>query len=116
LSVRGSPSIVAGGGQDREISMSERRGDEATSDGRHDARIGARWGPRVDTTELRELYAPQKVEPFVVPSGGIDNLALHSTDVFPIRGQGDYGTRSELTVDFQGYFRVPRDPRLRDLA
>src|SRR5205823_2870538 len=33
----------------------------------------------------------------------IDNLALHSTDIFTIPGKG------EFTVDFSGYFRVARD-------
>lgn len=61
------------------------------------------WGPRADTSGLRDLYAPRQVEPYTVPPGGIDNLALHSTDVFTIPGRG------EFTVDFKGYFRVARD-------
>lgn len=69
------------------------------------------WGPRVDLTKLQDNYAPQKVEPFTVPPGGIDNLALHSTDVFTIPGHG------EFTVDFAGYFRVARsNPTTRDWA
>ncbi len=60
------------------------------------------WGPRVKTTGLKQLYAPQKVEPYTVPPGGIDNLGLHSTDMFTIPGQG------EFTVDFSGYFQVAR--------
>lgn len=63
---------------------------------------GLVWGPRVDLTRLEEKYAPQRVEEFKVPPGGIDNLALHSTDVFAIPGRG------EFTVEFEGYFRVAR--------
>src|SRR5687768_14255575 len=61
------------------------------------------WGPRVAFTALKDIYAPHKVKPYTVPPGGIDNLALHSTDVFTIPGKG------EFTVDFSGYFRVARD-------
>jgi len=61
------------------------------------------WGPRVDLAGLKDIYAPQKVKRFTVRPGGIDNLALHSTDTFRIPGQG------EFTVDFSGYFRVARD-------
>jgi len=64
--------------------------------------IGDLFGPRVDTSELRDIYAPEEVEPFTVRPGGIDNLALHSTDVFSVPGRGEY------TVDFSGYFRVVR--------
>lgn len=60
------------------------------------------WGPRVDLTGLADLYAPQEVLPYTVRPGGIDNLGLHSTDVFTIPGQG------EFVVDFTGYFRVAR--------
>jgi Family of unknown function (DUF6073) len=60
------------------------------------------WGPRVDLTGLPERYAPQTIEPFTVTPAGIDNLALHSTDVFTVPGRG------EFTVDFDGYFRVAR--------
>ncbi len=63
---------------------------------------GILWGPRVDLTGLKEIYAPHKVQPFTVPPGGIDNLALHSTDNFTIPGHG------EFTIDFKGYFRVAR--------
>lgn len=67
------------------------------------------WGPRVDLTGLKEIYAPQEVEPYTVPPGGIDNLGLHSTDVFTIPGKG------EFVVDFRGYFRVARShPTTRD--
>lgn len=69
------------------------------------------WGPRVNLAGLRELFAPQHVEPFTVPAGGIDNLGLHSTDIFTIPGRG------EFTVDFKGYFRVARDhPTTNDWA
>ena len=69
------------------------------------------WGPRVNLAGLKELFAPQRVEPFTVPPGGIDNLALHSTDIFTIPGRG------EFTVDFSGYFRVARDhPTTKDWA
>src|SRR5690242_16424924 len=61
------------------------------------------WGPRVNVTALKDIYAPHHVEPFTVPPAGIDNLGLHSTDVFTIPGRG------EFTVDFAGYFRVARD-------
>jgi hypothetical protein len=61
------------------------------------------WGPKVDTRRLKERFAPQEVEPFTVPRGGIDNLGLHSTDVFTVPEQG------EFTVDFKGFFRVARD-------
>ncbi|MFY9823861.1 MAG: DUF6073 family protein [Thermoanaerobaculia bacterium] len=60
------------------------------------------WGPRVDLTNLRDNFAPQQVKDFTVPPGGIDNLGLHSTDVFEIPGQGRF------EVDFDGYFRVAR--------
>jgi len=61
------------------------------------------WGPRVHTAALKEIFAPHEVKPYTVPPGGIDNLALHSTDVFRIPGKG------EFTVDFSGYFKVARD-------
>src|ERR1700688_1248990 len=71
----------------------------------------AEWGARVDLTGLKEIYAPQHVEAFTVPRGGIDNLALHSTDVFTIPGHG------EFTVEFAGYFRVARaNPTTTDWA
>jgi hypothetical protein len=60
------------------------------------------WGPRVDLTGLKDNYAGHKVKPYSVPPGGIDNLALHSTDVVTIPGMG------EFTVKFSGYFRVAR--------
>lgn len=65
--------------------------------------LGAEWGPRVKLTGLKDIFAPKKVEPYTVPPGGIDNLGLHSTDIFTIPGKG------EFTVDFSGYFRVARD-------
>lgn len=60
------------------------------------------WGPRVDLKGLKENFAPQNVKDFTVPPGGIDNLGLHSTDVFEIPGQGQF------EVNFDGYFRVAR--------
>lgn len=60
------------------------------------------WGPRVDLKGLRENFAPQEVKDFTVPPGGIDNLGLHSTDVFEIPGRGRF------EVNFDGYFRVAR--------
>jgi hypothetical protein len=70
---------------------------------RGSGRVGTEWGPRVNLSGLKELHAPQKVEKFTLRPGGIDNLALHSTDQFTIPGKGEY------TVDFSGYFRVARD-------
>ncbi|HYN82336.1 MAG TPA: DUF6073 family protein [Gemmatimonadaceae bacterium] len=61
------------------------------------------WGPQVNLTGLKDHYAGTKAKPYTVPPGGIDNLALHSTDIFTIPGKG------EFTVDFSGYFRVARD-------
>ena len=67
------------------------------------------WGPRVSLAGLRDQFAPREVKPYTVPDGGIDNLALHSTDIFTIPGKG------EFTVDFSGYFRVARgNPTTRD--
>jgi len=60
------------------------------------------WGPRVNLAGLKENFAPQEVKEYTVPPGGIDNLALHSTDVFEIPGHGRF------EVDFKGYFRVAR--------
>jgi hypothetical protein len=60
------------------------------------------WGPRVDLAGLRDNFAPQEVEPFTVQPGGIDNLGLHSVDVFEIPGQGSF------EVEFNGFFRVAR--------
>jgi hypothetical protein len=60
------------------------------------------WGPRVDLKGLRENFAPQQVRDYTVPPGGIDNLGLHSTDVFEIPGRGRF------EVNFDGYFRVAR--------
>lgn len=64
---------------------------------------GIEWGPRVHLAGLQDLYAPHPIAPFTATPGGIDNLALHSTDMFTIPGRGEY------TVDFRGYFRVARD-------
>jgi len=75
----------------------------ATNDGKKLA-----WGPRVDLTELPNLYAPQTVEPYTPPVPGIDNLGITSTDSFLIPGQG------EFTVDFKGYVRVARSKPTTD--
>jgi len=80
-----------------------RQGGEPRSDKEQDRQAEIEWGPRINLAELRDLYAPHQVEPFTVPPGGIDNLALHSTDIFTIPGRG------EFTVDFAGYFRVARE-------
>lgn len=66
------------------------------------------WGPRLDASRLKERFAPQEVVPFTVPPGGIDNLGLHSTDMFSIPDQGDF------TVDFKGFFRVARSDATTD--
>ncbi|MEK6408074.1 MAG: DUF6073 family protein [Acidobacteriota bacterium] len=64
---------------------------------------GIEWGPRVNLTGLKDNFKGTKVKPYTVTPGGIDNLALHSTDVFTVPGKG------EFSVDFSGYFRVARD-------
>ncbi len=61
------------------------------------------WGITIDSTDLPDLYAPQTVQEFYPTPGGIDNLALSSTDIFQIPGQGTF------TVNFNGYFRVARE-------
>jgi hypothetical protein len=67
------------------------------------------FGPRINTERLPENFKGTKVKPFTVPPGGIDNLALHSTDIFTVPGKG------EFQVDFSGYFKVARDnPNSRD--
>src|SRR6186997_443822 len=48
------------------------------------------WGPRVPLAGLREHFAPQQVRDYTVPAGGIDNMGLHSTDVFEIPGRGRF--------------------------
>jgi hypothetical protein len=60
------------------------------------------WGPRVNLAGLKDNFAPQEVKAFKVPPGGIDNLGLHSVDVFEIPGYGQF------EVEFRGYFRVAR--------
>jgi hypothetical protein len=60
------------------------------------------YGPRVDLTQLANLFAPQTVTPFTPPPAGIDNLGITSTDTFVVPGLG------EATVDFRGYVRVAR--------
>jgi len=60
------------------------------------------WGPRVDLSNLKDNFKGTKVRQYTPTPGGIDNLALHSTDIFDIPGRG------EFKVDFAGYFRVAR--------
>jgi len=70
---------------------------------RHDhATPVTEWGPRVNLNGLKDNFKGAKVTPYTVTPGGIDNLALHSTDIFTIPGKG------EFTLDFKGYFRVAR--------
>lgn len=68
------------------------------------------WGPVVDTTKknLKALFAGTEVKKFSATPGGIDNLALSSTDVFSIPGRGDF------SVNFDGYFEVTRDDPTTD--
>lgn len=69
------------------------------------------WGPHIDLNGLDDLYAGTSVDRYTVPAGGIDNLALSSTDVFEIPGRGQF------EVDFEGYFRVARaQPASQDWA
>lgn len=60
------------------------------------------YGPRVDLSQLQNLFAPQTVTPFTPPPAAIDNLGISSTDTFVVPGVG------EFTVDFKGYVRVAR--------
>lgn len=66
------------------------------------------WGPKIKLEGLPDLYAPQRTKRFFPTQGGIDNLALSSTDVFVIPGKG------EFKADFSGYFRVARQNPTRD--
>lgn len=63
----------------------------------------ASWGPRIEARNLKDLFAPTEIKPFSATHGGIDNLALSSTDTFFIPGKGEY------EVKFEGYFRVARN-------
>jgi Family of unknown function (DUF6073) len=60
------------------------------------------YGPRVELSDLENLYAPQIVEPFTPPPAAIDNLGIVSTDTFMVPGKG------EFTIEFKGYVRVAR--------
>ena len=60
------------------------------------------WGPRIETRELQDIYAPQESHPLTPSPPGIDNLSLSSIDRFVLPGQG------ELEVNFKGFFRVAR--------
>lgn len=70
--------------------------------GRDPGSQAVNWGFRIDTAGLEDLYHPQEVTPFTATAGGIDNLALSSTDTFFIPGRG------EFRVNFDGYFQVAR--------
>lgn len=65
-----------------------------------------KWGPQINTQELRELYSPQEIRQYQPTPAGIDNLALSSTDVFlmPVAG----GKYEKYEVQFDGYFQVAR--------
>jgi len=64
---------------------------------------GTLWGPQVDHTQLKDLYAPQQVGPrFCDIPAGIDNLKMTTIDTFLIPGKG------EVTAVFKGYVRVAR--------
>lgn len=76
--------------------------------GTENAGLPTPWGPRVSLDGLQDLYAPQEIKPFTPTRGGIDNLALSSTDIFVIPGRG------EFRVDFSGYFQVARQNPTRD--
>lgn len=66
------------------------------------------WGRRIDTRELKDLFAPMKVGKFEIAPAGIDNLGLKSEDTFFVPGKGTF------TVGFEGFFRVAREqPRSR---
>lgn len=69
------------------------------------------WGPRIELAGLDDLYDGTEVQAYTVPDGGIDNLALSSTDTFEIPGRG------EFRMDFSGYFRVARaEPETKNWA
>jgi len=60
------------------------------------------WGPRVDHSQLKDLYHPQEAKRFCDIPAGIDNLAMTTIDRFVVRGLG------EFTAVFKGYVRVAR--------
>lgn len=60
------------------------------------------YGPRIDTGDIPDLFAPQTVKKFTLPEAGIDNLSLSATDTFVL------ADGREFTVDFDGYFSVAR--------
>jgi hypothetical protein len=66
------------------------------------------WGPRIDLSNLPDVFAPQVVPPFTPPRPGIDNLGIVSTDTFMVPGKG------EFTVEFKGYVRVARSKPTTD--
>jgi hypothetical protein len=67
------------------------------------------WGPRLDVSNTKDIFAPQTVESYTPPPPGIDNLGITSTDTFMVPGKG------EFKVNFQGYVRVARsEPTAND--
>ncbi|HEV7808702.1 MAG TPA: DUF6073 family protein [Solirubrobacteraceae bacterium] len=69
------------------------------------------YGPRIDLTQLEDLYEGAQVEQYRPPEGGIDNLGIRSVDTFMVPGLG------ESTVEFRGYVRVARSqPTTTDWA
>ncbi|GGM54488.1 hypothetical protein GCM10012275_27000 [Longimycelium tulufanense] len=61
-----------------------------------------RYGRKVETDGVPNLYAGTKVTPWTPPEPGIDNLGISSVDTFAVPGVG------EFTVQFDGYVRVVR--------
>ena len=61
-----------------------------------------KYGPKVETEGVPNLYEGQTVTPFTPPPTGIDNLGITSLDTFKVPGIG------EFTVEFSGYVRVVR--------
>jgi hypothetical protein len=85
LSVDNRQRRIQGSSPKRAKKKSDATDDNNSLDSRG---VGVLFGPPVDLTDLRDIYAPEEVEEFTVRPGGIDNLALHSTDVFQIPDRG----------------------------
>jgi len=66
------------------------------------------YGPRIDLTQLEDLFEGAQVEQYRPPEGGIDNLGIRSVDTFMVPGMG------EFTVEFRGYVRVARSQPTTD--
>ncbi|HMB91104.1 MAG TPA: DUF6073 family protein [Rhodothermales bacterium] len=73
-----------------------------------DTGVQLAWGPKIDLSNVPDVFAPQQVAPFTPPETGIDNLGITSTDTFMVPGYG------EFTVDFEGYVRVVRSEPTAD--